>query len=173
MGRRAQIPRILLSASDPLTEDLDRFLDWTRSIGLAEQTVAIRRFALRQFIRWCWVRGISRAEQVRLHVLEEYQAHLALRRKRNGEPLALNTRVTRLNPLKAFFKWMARTGRLPANPAIDLCIPRIPRRLPGRIPSLAEIWKIMAAPDVATATGVRDRQFLKSSMQPASGAWSS
>jgi len=127
---------------------------------LAEQTVAIRRFALRQFILWCWIRGLSRADQISREVLEEYQAHLAFRKKRNGRPLALNTQVTRLNPLKAFFKWLARSGRIATNPASDLCMPRVPRRLPGRIPTLVEIWRIVALPS-STTSGLRDRAILE------------
>ena len=160
MGCPAAPGRHQLSSAT-LLEQQECFLRWTRSIGLAEQTVAIRRFALRQFIRWCWIRGLARAEQIDRNILEEYQAHLTTRRKRNGRTLALNTQVTRLNPLKAFFKWLARSGAIQTNPAAELCVPRVPRRLPGRIPTPSEIWRIMAAPDTSTASGMRDRAILE------------
>ena len=159
MGRPSATGRYRLSAT--LSEQQEAFLRWTRAIGLAEQTVAIRRFALRQFIRWCWIRGVSRADAVDRDTLEEYQAHLTTRKKRNGQALALNTQVTRLNPLKAFFKWLARSGAIPVNPAVELCVPRVPRRLPGRIPTLSEMWRIMAAPDITTVPGLRDRAILE------------
>lgn len=150
-----------LVRSFPLEGQSDAFLAWSRSVGLAEQTVVIRRFALRRFSEWAARSGIVDAKVITREILEHYQAHLTVYRKTNGLPLAINTQVTRLNPLRAFFKWLARSGQLATNPAADLQVPRIPRRLPGRVPTITEVWRILAIPDTTTPTGVRDRAILE------------
>ena len=142
------------SRDNPLRVHQAAFLAWTRAIGLAEQTATIRRAALDYFIRWCEVRCVEHVEEITRDVLEQYQGHLFHRRKANGRPLALSTQVTRLNPLKAFCKWLARTRQLPFNPAADLIIPRVPRRLPGRVLTLSEVDRVLRQPDLGSPPGV-------------------
>ncbi len=94
-------------------------------------------------------------------MLERYQAHLFHYRKRNGEPLAANTRVARLDPLKAFCKWLARTGQIASNPAADLVMPRAPRWLPGRMLTVSEMDRVFLQPDLGMPGGIRDRAILE------------
>ena len=145
----------------PLRKDQVAFLSWTRAVGLAEQTACIRKAALDYFIRWCESRGIRNPNQVDRRILEEYQGFLYHYRKTNGLPLAANTQVARLNPLKAFFKWLARAGRIPVNPAADLVMARVPRRLPAHVLTVGEVDRILAQPDVGTRSGIRDRAILE------------
>jgi integrase/recombinase XerD len=166
MLRNRRTTAIRTNAGDPtLAHPFRRFqsdfLVWTRAVGLAEQTAAIRKFALDHFIQWCDSNGVSALPQLTTDVLERYQQYLSCRRKRNGLLLALNTQVTRLNPLKAFCKWLARNGQLHLNPAADLCIPRVPRRLPARVPTIAEVCRILAIPDISRPDGIRDRAILE------------
>src|SRR5262249_29687894 len=93
--------------------------------------------------------------------LEQYQAHLYHHRKANGRPLAMSTQVTRLNPLRAFFKWLARTRQIIFNPAAELLIPRVPRRLPGRVLTIAEVDRVLSQRDLGSRQGVRDRAILE------------
>lgn len=137
------------------------FVEWTRAVGLAEQTAVIRTAALNYFIRWCEAQRINGVRDIGRDLLERYQSHLFHYRKRNGRPLAITTQVTRLNPIKAFFKWLARTRQIAANPAADLIIPRIPRRIPGRVMTVAEVERILAIPDVRSPAGIRDRAILE------------
>jgi len=151
-----------LQSSDlPLRAERDAFLDWTLAVGLAEQTAAIRRSALNEFLRWCSRRSIVDACGITRDLLEQYQGHLFHRRKADGRPLALSTQVTRLNPIKAFCKWLARSRQVPFNPAADLVVPRVPRRLPGRVLTPAEADRVMHCPDTGTPSGVRDRAILE------------
>lgn len=149
------------SAGHPLHLLKERFLDWTIAIGLAQQTANIRRAALDQFIRWCDVCGVSDPREITLERLEEYQLRLSRHRKRNGAPLAVTTQVTRLHPIRAFSRWMVREGFLDADPSFNLQIPRLPRRLPRWVPSVAQIDCILAQPDTSTPAGIRDRAILE------------
>jgi site-specific recombinase XerD len=45
-------------------------------------------------------------------------------RKADGNPLAYSTQATLLQPLRAFFKWLAVENHILYNPAADLDIPR-------------------------------------------------
>ncbi len=145
----------------PLQAERDAFLDWTLAVGLAEQTAAIRRSALNEFLHWCSRHSVAAPRAITRDLLEQYQGHLFHRRKADGRPLALSTQVTRLNPVKAFCKWLARSHRVPFNAAADLVVPRVPRRLPGRVLTAGEAERVLHCPDIATPSGVRDRAILE------------
>jgi integrase/recombinase XerD len=149
------------SAANPLRAYQAAFVEWTLAAGLASHTAAIRRVALDAFIRWADERGITRPQDVTRPILERYQRSLYLARKADGSPLAFSTQVARLNPLKAFFKWLARENHILYNPAADLVLPKLPNRLPQVVLKIEEIEAILATPDVATLAGLRDRAMLE------------
>lgn len=149
------------SAGHPLHVLKERFLDWTVAVGLAQQTANIRRAALDRLIRWCDVRGVSCPTEITLERLEEYQLHLSRYRKRNGAPLALTTQVTRLHPVRAFCRWLAREQLVPTDASAGLELPRPPRRLPRWVPSVGQVQQILAQPDASRPAGVRDRAMLE------------
>src|SRR5262245_42399635 len=111
------------SLEHPLRPQQQAFVAWTRTIGLSEQTALTRRSALDHFIRWSHRHGVQDASEITRETLEAYQAQLFQLRKRNGRPLELSTQVARLNPLKAFCKWLVRTRQLALDPASDLVVP--------------------------------------------------
>lgn len=149
------------SSGNPLHDLKRRFIEWTFAAGLAEQTANIRRIALDGFIRWCDQKSIVDGSAITRQVLEDYQCYLARYRTRAGELLALSTRATRMNPVRAFCKWLARAGLLPHDPSLDLERPRTPRRLPRWVPSVMDVQRVLAQPDPATPSGIRDRAILE------------
>lgn len=64
-------------------------------------------------------------------------------------------------PVRAFFKWLARENRILYNPASELVLPRIERRLPKHVLSAEEVEAVLAQPDLSEPTGVRDRAMLE------------
>jgi integrase/recombinase XerD len=149
------------SSANPLRAYQAAFVDWTRTTGLAEQTAKTRESALDHFIRWADPRGLTRPQEITRAILERYQAYLFHYRKADGAALAFSTQTARLNPLKAFFKWLAREHHILYNPASELILPKLPRRLPQVVLSVAEVEAILAQPDVSTLSGVRDRAILE------------
>jgi integrase/recombinase XerD len=149
------------SSGNPLHDLQGRFIEWTIAIGLAEQTANIRRSALDRFIRWCDVNAIVDVSSITRQALEAYQRHLACHRKKSGELLALSTRATCLHPVRAFCKWLAREGLARDDPSRDLELPSPPRRLPRWVPSILDVERVLAQPDVATPSGIRDRAILE------------
>jgi integrase/recombinase XerD len=149
------------SSESPLHLLKESFVQWTIGIGLSPQTASIRRAALGHFIRWCHGRSIDTPAAISRDVLEAYQFHLAQYRKTNGEALEPSTQATRLNPLKAFCKWLVRQRLLEWDPSRELILPRLPRRLPRRVPTIAEVHAIIAFVGSGSAASLRDREIIE------------
>lgn len=149
------------ASGNPLHALQCRFLEWTLAVGLAEQTANIRRAALDRFVRWCDGKGIGEPALLTREALQEYQLQLARSRKSSGEPLAISTQATRLHPVRAFCRWLARERLVAFDSSADLQMPRLPRRLPRWVPTVAQVERILAQPDVSRPSGIRDRAILE------------
>jgi integrase/recombinase XerD len=140
---------------------LARFIEYSNARGYAERTTALREAHLKRFIAWCAERGVDRVQDVTKPVLERYRRHLYHYRKESGEPLSFATQQQRLLPLRAFFKWLARENYTLSNPASELELPRVHRKLPAHILSREDIEAVIAQTLVHGTLGVRDRAILE------------
>src|SRR5581483_2531480 len=140
---------------------LVRFLEWFASRGYSPRTVQIRADGIRRFIRWADERGISRPQDVTRPILERYRRHLYHYRKESGEPLSFATQQQRLIALRTFFKYLARENLILSNPASELELPRVHRRLPAHILSVEEVEAVMAQTLLHGDLGLRDRAMLE------------
>jgi integrase/recombinase XerD len=138
-----------------------RFLEWFAARGYSPHTIQLRREALQRLIRWLDERGISRPQDVTRPVLERYRRHLYHYRKENGEPLSFATQAQRLIPIRGLFKWLARENHILSNPASELELPRVHRKLPAHILSPEEIEAVMAQSLLHGELGIRDRALLE------------
>jgi integrase/recombinase XerD len=77
-----------------------------------------------------------------------------------GHPLAIRTQRARLHAVDRFYAWAVRRGVVGANPAADLELPRKPMSLPDYLTD-AEAASVLAACDVSTPEGLRDRAILE------------
>lgn len=165
MPRKGQrTPRgVIGDPRDPesLYRYLQRFLAWQREKNYSEKTIEGREVYLRYFIAWCDERGLARPNEITKPVIERYQRYLFLHRKKNGEPLSTRSQHTRITPVRAFFKWLTRQNHILYNPASDLELPRLEKRLPKHILTVAEVEAILRQPDIGTTTGLRDRALLE------------
>lgn len=157
----ASTPRNDPAAANPLHNYRRAFQEWAEARGYAAATVATRDRSLARFIGWVDERGVTRPADVTRAVLERYQRHLFLARKTDGAPLSLATQQSLLNPLRAFFKWLARENHILTNPASELILPRQPRQLPKVLLSVQDVESVLNQPDIATAWGLRDRAILE------------
>lgn len=94
-------------------------------------------------------------------MLERYQRHLYQYRKSNGEPLSTRTQRTALQPLQVWFRWMTRQHLILANPAADLELPKLEKRLPRHVLSVEEVEQVLTLPDLTTLQGVRARALME------------
>jgi integrase/recombinase XerD len=137
------------------------YLDYWRTMGYREAGVLLREKALKRFVAWADARGLRSAAELTQPLLERYQRDLFLYRKADGTSLAMTSQQLLLVPLKGFFKWLARSRQIPANPAAELALPRKPLRLPVRVLTIAQVEHLIREADIATPWGVRDRAILE------------
>lgn len=137
------------------------YIEWLQATGRTEQTVRGYTVILSRFIEWCDVRGLSQPEELTRAVLEAYQRHLYLYRKKDGRPLSMRTQGAMILPLRGFCRWLARERYVQYNAAAELVLPREPKTLPRVVLSVAQVERVMAQPDVSGLTGTRDRAMLE------------
>ena len=149
------------AAANPLNAYRRAFHDWALATGRSAVTVASRDRVILRFVVWCDERGIQKPQDITRPLLERYQRFLYLYRKADGAALSLGSQEALLNPLKAFFKWLARENHILSNPASELVLPRVPSQLPKTLLSVAEVEHVLNQPDVTELTGLRDRALLE------------
>ena len=115
-----------------------------------------RRVNLLRFARWLDERGVQRTAAVTRPMIERYQRWLYAYRKADGAPLGTRSQVERVKLVQLFFAWATRKRLILANPASELDYPRPIKRLPAVL-SHDDMAAILAVPDTATPTGLRDR----------------
>ncbi len=146
----------------PLAAWVHAHLRWAEVSRLAPMSMVLRQRGLARFVAWAHERGLRHPRELTRQVLEAYQRHLYLARsQRDGAPLGLRTQQQLIGAVRGWCKWLTREGHIPANPAADLEMPRMPRSLPRTLLSVDQVRQLMAQPDIEGLTGVRDRAMLE------------
>jgi integrase/recombinase XerD len=105
--------------------------------------------------------GITNAGDVTHSMLERYQRVLFDHRKKDGQPLSVAGQHVRLTTIQGFFKWLCRKSHISMNPAADLELPKVEKRLPRQVLTANEAEQILNQPDLTTPAGLRDRAVLE------------
>jgi integrase/recombinase XerD len=145
----------------PLGQFMEEHLEWLLINNYSEDTAEHARWSIADFIRWAEQRGIEHPMEVTRPILESYQRYLYYYRKDNGQPLTFRTQHSRLTPVRRWFRWLVRNNHILHNPASDLDLPRMEKRLPRTILSADEVERVLVVPDIATPVGLRDRAMLE------------
>jgi integrase/recombinase XerD len=135
---------------------LDRFSDglWL-SDGLARNTLESYRRDVAQFAAWL---DDAKGSALLEAVSPDLQRHLAWQvEHKHAKPRTTGRLVS---SLKRFYQFAVREGLRADDPAASLESPRLPRSLPKSL-SEAQVEALLAAPDVATTQGLRDRAMLE------------
>ena len=133
---------------------VDRFVDaiWIEE-GLAANTLAAYRRDLSLFAAWLdreHGRSLVEASETDLR-------QYALARHAGSAAASTNRRLT---VFKRFFRWAVRERLVDADPTLKLDSARQPLRVPKTL-SEAQVEALLAAPDVESALGLRDRAMLE------------
>jgi integrase/recombinase XerD len=136
-------------------------LEWMRMCNYSPATIRGRDFYLRAFMRWADDRSLTKAEEITRPILERYRHHLFMHRKKDGNPLSWTSQAGQLNTVKMFFRWLMREGRIEANPASELELPRQEHRLPRDVLTADEVEAVMRQPNVLQPLGLRDRAIME------------
>lgn len=149
------------SAPDALALWRDAYLDQLAARNYAPGTIEGRRDAIKVFLNWCADRDLSRASQITRPILEAHQRWLWKYTKADGKRLGWSTQRSRVSTLKDWFRWMTKQNVLIHNPASEIELPRMEKRLPGAALTPAQIEALLAVPNVADPLGIRDRAMLE------------
>ena len=105
--------------------------------------------------------ALNHAATITRPILEAYQRALWRGTKANGQRLGWSTQRTRLGVLKDFFRWLTKQNVILHNPASELELPRMEKRLTTGTLTLSQVEALLAVPNVADPLGVRDRAMLE------------
>jgi integrase/recombinase XerD len=133
---------------------IERFLEalWIED-GLAANTLAAYRRDLALYAGWLHGAQGRAVDSTRESDLLAYLAH----RHASSRATSANRR---LSVFKRFFRWALREGLVTADPTLRLRNARQALRVPKSL-SEAQVEALLAAPDVATPLGLRDRAMLE------------
>lgn len=132
------------------------------TMNYSSGTIRLRTIQLKFFLDWCAERNLYIAKQVKRRVLDRYIKHVAKSKASSSKrALTSSARHGRLVAVRCFFKWMARKRIIPHNPASEIDLPQMERRLPKNILTHEQVEKVLALPDVSTPLGIRDRAMLE------------
>ena len=128
---------------------LDAFCDalWLED-GLARNSIAAYRADLEQLATFLDKKSILNADEANLF------AFLASRKGR------ASSAARRVSSLKRFYQYCLRERRTSTDPTLKLDSPKRPPRFPRSL-SESDVEALLAAPDIATALGLRDRAMLE------------
>ncbi len=135
---------------------IDSFADalWLEE-GLSANTFAAYRRDMQLFAQWL------QTQQPPVDVLQATETDLLLYQ---GHLFAQGYKATsanrRLTVLKRFYRWALRERHIAQDPTMRLAAARTPLRVPKLI-SEAQVESLLAAPDVQTPLGLRDRAMLE------------
>lgn len=131
-----------------------RFLDvvWMER-GLSANTLAAYRADLLSLQRWLAQRGRTLRSVDRADLL----AFIASKAEGGARP---RSTARQLSSFRCFFRQQLRDGAIKEDPTLDISMPRTGRALPKSLTE-EEVERLLAAPDLSGALGIRDRTMLE------------
>lgn len=138
----------------PFGDDLaEQWLEAEKRRGYSAQTIKAHGNILAQLRLFMEPRGRRRAAEVTTGDLSAWLAALAERK------LSVGTVFAYAQAVRKWFKWLEQEGKLFINPASEIVVPRDRRLKPA--PTPAQMRALLAAADVTTNLGLRDRAILE------------
>ena len=143
-----------MSERADVTALIDAFCDqlWLQD-GLAQASLASYRRDLVAWVAWLDAHAMTPLRATRADV-EQWLA------EQFGRHAKATSIARRLSSLRRFYRLQAERGAIAEDPTLRVQAPKRPRRLPKSI-SEAQVEALLAAPDVATELGLRDRAMLE------------
>ena len=135
---------------------LDEFCDavWLED-GLAKNTLVSYRRDLRLYAAWLKKSAGRDLLEAAETDISAYLAYLLQQRHARATSTARG-----LSSLKRFYRYAAREQHLAQDPTLRIDTPKRPPRFPKSL-SESDVEALLAAPDVATPLGLRDRAMLE------------
>ena len=134
--------------------EIDAFCDalWLED-GLAKATLDSYRSDLGRLSSWLADNSGEALLDLRATTLSAFVAHLSRQTRASSQSRYLST-------LRRFYRWQLARGRIVNDPTLKLANPTRPSRLP-KVMSEKQVESLLAAPDLDTPLGLRDRAMLE------------
>jgi integrase/recombinase XerD len=148
-------------AGRALQRHIDSYLEDLQVRNYSLSKIHGTRLVLELLSRFLRGRGVSDVRRVREEQLTSFCAYLPKHESwRLRAPLAVSTQRYYIGTVRAFFAFLEARGVILRSPADDLQQPRA-QRLPRGVLTVAQARRLMAAPNVWTAHGLRDAAMLE------------
>lgn len=144
------------TAKHPLSVEINEYLDalWLQR-GLSENTLAAYRRDLAQTEQW--LINNKRSKRLIDANADDLGAFNAMRSKQG---LARRSAARWLSSARGFYRYFLREQRLQEDPTQHLEHPKQARELPSSL-GASDVENLLAAPDIETTVGLRDRAMLE------------
>ena len=149
------IPSLADARLSPGDADIiDRFIDvlWLEK-GLSDNTLKAYRSDLEKFSAWIRTQRVELNGVRRSHVM----SYLA---ERLGQGLKARSTARCLSCLRALYQYLLRENKITDDPTLRVDSPKLGRQLPDTLTE-RDVERLLAAPDVSTSIGLRDRAMLE------------
>ncbi len=158
----SQYPHIA-NLADPqgMYRKVQEYLCYMDIKNYARTTRESREFHLYTFLEWSGQRGLIRPSEITKPILERFQRYLFHYRKKDGDPLTFRSQYNRLVAIRAWFKWLAKENHILYNPASEIELPKLEKRLPKAVLSESEAERVLNTVDISEAMGLRDRAIIE------------
>lgn len=134
---------------------LEQFLDFLRlEKGLSPNTGDAYRQDLTEFLAWLQARRVNSINQVTRRHIMDYLLDL---REKHRAPTTLSRRLV---AIRVFFRFLQQEGLLDVNITEAMDAPKLWKILPETL-SVAEVDKLLNAPDLKKLQGIRDKAMLE------------
>jgi integrase/recombinase XerD len=138
--------------SEPLLEEFLSAM-WLQD-GLSEHTLSAYRQDLQSLSEWLSTQAAG------LSLLSADESALNSYFAARHAQTRATTANRRLSVLRRFYRWAQREGKIGEDPTVRMLSPKQPLRVP-KVLSEAQVEALLAAPDVQTPLGLRDRTMLE------------
>jgi integrase/recombinase XerD len=144
-----------------LSDAVRRYLNQLLAEGRSRHTVQGAKSSLKELLGFLAAIDVAEVSQLDHDTLMHYREEIAWRLTPKGTPLTVRSQLELIGHLNVFCRFLVAQGWLLADPSAKIPRPRKPQRLPRAIMDRTEVERILAAPDVTTPRGYRDRVMLE------------
>jgi len=157
---RIAAPLVAGLVVSPKTRRLLKLYEDHLHVRYAPRTPPSYMAIVHAFLAWLGTRGLELMD-VKSKDIGAYQTYLYAFRRENGKPYAAASQAGRLVVLKHLYRFLYRRGYLLHDPAADVELPRLEKRLPRVILTSAEVRKVLDKPGTKSPRDLRDRAILE------------
>lgn len=145
-----------------LTEHLQEYFDWRRSLKLSPLTIEKNSYGIEPFIEWlATVHGVTVPQEIYRDHLYGWQKYLSNRKNLQGHPIRPRTINSHNGSIKGFLSWLADQGHIPREYPDLLQYVKKPFTLPKSVLTHDKMRILLDNIPTNDLMGYRDRAMLE------------